>query len=196
MDLLIRLAAAALLLTGCPSRPDATPSTTSAENPGPTETSRTPDAGRPTETGDTPRTHDADMTTPPSPAQVTFEGETVTISVVGEFRVGHGRFRLRNTGSDAAVVSVRDVWFASDGQRKKLALGSVHDVARGENLDAEALQLAPGDDRAVLIAFPMFSHEPRLSEQSAVVVRIRLGDTSLEASSPLRFERRIPRRRP
>jgi hypothetical protein len=120
-------------------------------------------------------------------------GELVTISTAGDFRVGHGRFRLRNAGSEELVAALDGLWFEVNGQRQPLQLGSIHDVDRGHNLDPNDIRLAPGGTLTVLIGFPTFVHNPQAGEQTAVVVRLRAGASTLEASSPLRFERRIPR---
>jgi hypothetical protein len=120
-------------------------------------------------------------------------GEAVTISTTGDFRVGHGRFRLRNAGSQELIAALDGLWFEVNGQRQPLQLGSIHDVDRGQNLDPDDIRLAAGETLTVLIGFPPFVHNPQMGEQDAVVVRLRAGASTLEASSPLRFERRIPR---
>jgi hypothetical protein len=120
-------------------------------------------------------------------------GEPVTISTTGDFRVGHGRFRLRNTGSQELVAALDGLWLDVNGQRQPLQLGSIHDVDRGQNLDPHDIRLAAGETLTVLIGFPPFVHNPQAGEQTAVVVRLRVDGSTREASSPLRFERRIPR---
>lgn len=136
------------------------------------------------------------MTTPSNdpPTQTTtpeLVGETVTLSVVGEFRVGHGRFRLGNPGSEPVHAKVEGLWFEVDGQRTPLVLGSVHDLQLGINLDPLDIELAPGQTLTVLIGFPPFVHEPHAQESSAVVVSVAIDGRALEASSALRFERRL-----
>jgi hypothetical protein len=121
-------------------------------------------------------------------------GETVTISTVGEFVVGHGAFRLRNAGSEELVAAFDGLWLDVDGQRRPLQLGSIFDEDRSHNLDPGDMRVAAGETLAVTIGFPPFVHEPGASEQTAVVARLRAGGLPLEASSPLRFQRRIPLR--
>jgi hypothetical protein len=128
----------------------------------------------------------------PTPA-AELTGEPVTISTTDDFRVGHGRFRLSNTGSQELVAALDGLWLDVNGQRQPLQLGSVHDVDRGQNLDPHDIRLAAGETLTVLIGFPPFVHNPQPGEQTAVVVRLRVDGSTREASSPLRFERRIPR---
>lgn len=129
---------------------------------------------------------------PPGPA-AELAGEQVTISTVGDFRVGHDRFRLHNVGSDELVAAFDNLWLDVNGKRQSLQLGSIFEMERGQNLDPTYLRLAPGETLSLLIGFPSFVHNPKASEQTAAVVRLRAGARMLEASSPLRFERRIPR---
>jgi hypothetical protein len=141
--------------------------------------------------------------TPPSPTatpspspSAELTGETVTISTTGEFIVGHGQFRLRNAGNEELVAAFDGLWLDVNGQRQPLALGSIFDEERAQNVDPAAMRVAPGLTLTLAIGFPPFVYEPGASDRTAVVARLRTGAHALEASSPLRFQRRIPRRSP
>jgi hypothetical protein len=120
-------------------------------------------------------------------------GERVTISTVGDFRVGYGHFRVRNDGDALLTVAFERVWFEVDGVAQPLTLVDVLDIVRGRNLDRDALEIQPGEELSVFVSFPPFVHNPGWGEQASVIVRVRVGERVYEASSPLEFQRRIPR---
>ncbi|MFV8751760.1 hypothetical protein ACNOYE_14540 [Nannocystaceae bacterium ST9] len=148
----------------------------------------------PTPADTSPMAEHPDSDTPTPAPSLEPSGETVTLSVVGEFTVGHARIHLHNPGREAAHASVTGLWFEVDGQRRPLELGSVHDMDRGVDLDPLAILVAPGQTLDLLIGFPSFVHEPGFRERAVVLVEVKEGPLVREVGSPLRFERRIPKR--
>lgn len=126
---------------------------------------------------------------------VTLAGEPVTISYVADPAVGHGRFRLENHGSAAVRAVVESAWLEAGGERRPLAGISVFDVQEERSLQPDDIRVAPGAAATLLVGFPRIMFEPRFGEPAAVGVSLLVDGARLQALSPLRFIRRIPRDR-
>jgi hypothetical protein len=123
----------------------------------------------------------------------TLTGEPVEISYVADPHVGRGEFVLANPGPAPLSASVETAWFEADAQRRPLSGVTVFDLDHDQTLDAHALRVEAGDTLRFWLGFPRIAYEPQVGEAAAVGLRLRAGDTLLEARSPVRFLRRWPR---
>ncbi len=123
----------------------------------------------------------------------TLTGEPVTIQYVADPRAGHGQFVLANPGSTPISAEVDALWFQAGEGRRPLPVASIFAPEDNRSLDPHTLRVEPGATLRFWVGFPAIAYEPPFGEAAAVGLRLRLGDTVLEARSPLQFLRRWPR---
>ncbi len=120
-------------------------------------------------------------------------GETVIVSYVSDPSLGYGRFRLENKGSRQLTAAVESAWLELGERQQPLGSLTVFDVDHDRNLDPNGFDLAPGASLTFLLSFPTVPYQPPFGESTAVGLRLSADHTELQALSPIRFERRIPR---
>lgn len=117
-------------------------------------------------------------------------GEPVTVSGVADLTAGHGRFRLEAEEPAHAVVD--SAWLEVGDRTQPLTPATVFDVDRGVAQDPGGFEVAPGT-LTFLLGFPAVANQARAGEHTSVGLRLSVGGETLEARSPITFERRIPR---
>ena len=125
---------------------------------------------------------------------MTLSGEPVDISYVSDPTIGHGAFRLSNAGDAPISVAVTAAWLELGSQRKPLDRYTIYDLAQERMVDPKHFQVGAKATLGFLLGFPSMAYEPRFGESAAVGATLSAGGVELTARSPLRFERRIPRR--
>ena len=120
-------------------------------------------------------------------------GETVTVSYVADPAMGHGQFRLHNHGATAATASVASAWLELGGDRRPLADITVFDLEQEQMVNPDNFKVDGTKTLGFLLGFPRVAHEPRFGESSAVGLRLRVDGAELQALSPIKFVRRVPR---
>jgi hypothetical protein len=120
------------------------------------------------------------------------EGEEVTVSGVGDLAVGHGQFRLENPGADAVQAAVESAWLDVGDRQIPLVPATVFDLERDVALDPGGFDVEPGT-MSFLLGFPRMPNQAGPAEQTSVGLRLAVDGSTLEARSPIRLERRIPR---
>jgi len=129
-------------------------------------------------------------TTPHSALQLV--GETVTISYVADPSVGHGEFRLENSGDVAVTAAVESAWLELGARRQPLADVTVFDLDQDQMVNPKSFKVDAKTTLKFLVGFPRVTYEPRFGESSALGLRLNINGTELQALSPLKFVRRIP----
>lgn len=124
---------------------------------------------------------------------VRLTGEPVTVSGVADLAVGHGRFRLENPGPSPVRAAVEAAFLAMGDDRRELTPATVFDVDRDVAHEPGGFEVAPGAF-TFMLGFPAVPDARGPGEEAAVVLRLSVDGATLEASSPVRLERRIPRR--
>jgi hypothetical protein len=120
-------------------------------------------------------------------------GEPVTVSGAGDLAAGHGRFRLE-TGGGTARAAVASAALDVGGREQPVEVASVFDAERDVALDPSGFDVPAGGLR-FLLGFPRVADASGPGEDTSVVLRLDVDGTTLDARSPITFERRIPRRR-
>jgi hypothetical protein len=120
-------------------------------------------------------------------------GEPVTVSGVGDLVAGHGRFRLENPGPGSIHAVVAAASLDVGGQSRELEPATVYDIDHGRAFDPHGFDAGPGT-MTFLLGFPRVTDESRPGEQTSVRLRLAIGDATVEARSPIVFERRHPKR--
>jgi hypothetical protein len=127
------------------------------------------------------------------PSELQLIGETVTISYVADPSMGHGQFRLENHGDTAVIATVESAWLELGGRRLPLDSISMFDLDKDRMASPDSFEVGAKATMKFLIGFPAISHEPPFGESSAVGLRMRVNGNELQALSPIKFVRRIPR---
>ena len=131
------------------------------------------------------------MNTSHSVIQLT--GEAVTVSYVADPSVGHGKFRLENRGAVAVTVAVESAWLELGEHLQSLERISVFDLDEDRSLGSESFRVEAGTTVTFLLGFPKIAYEPRFGESTTVGLRLSVSGAEIQALSPLRFIRRIPK---
>lgn len=124
---------------------------------------------------------------------VQLAGEPVTVSGLGDLAAGHGRFRLENPGPGPARAAVVSAWLDVGDRTRPLEPATVFDVDRDVAFDPAGFEIEPGT-MTFLLGFPQVSNEAGPGEETSVGVRLAVDGSTVEARSPIVFERRIPQR--
>lgn len=119
-------------------------------------------------------------------------GEPVTVSGVGDLAAGHGRFRLENPGPAAVRAAVVSAWLDVGGRRRPLMPATVFDVDRDRAFDPDGFEVEAGTT-TFLLGFPRVPDEAGPAEETSIGLRLAADGSTVEARSPIVFERRIPR---
>lgn len=119
-------------------------------------------------------------------------GETVNVSYVANPSVGHGEFRLHNSGANAVTAAVHSVWLELGGRHKPIADVTVFDLDHDQTLNPTGFTVEAGVTMRFLAGFPVVAHEPRFGEKTAVGLQLKVNGAVLQAVSPVVFVRRIP----
>ncbi len=119
-------------------------------------------------------------------------GEPVAVSGMGDLAVGHGRFRVENPGPAPARAAVDALWLEVGDRTRPLEAATVFDADRDAALDPAGFDVPPGAT-TVLLGFPQVANEAAPGEDIAVGLRLSVEDGTVEARSPIVFQRRIPR---
>jgi hypothetical protein len=128
----------------------------------------------------------------PVSSAVELAGEPVTVSGIGDLTAGHGRFRLENPGPAPARAAVDALWLEVGGRTRPLEAATVFDADRDTALDPAGFDVPPGAT-TVLVGFPQVPDEAAAGEDTAVGLRLSADGKTVEARSPITFQRRIPR---
>lgn len=120
-------------------------------------------------------------------------GETVTISYVADPSVGHGEFRLENNGDVTVTAAVESAWLELGAHRQSLADVTVFDLELDLMVNPRDFKIAPKATLKFLVGFPRVTYEPRFGEASALGLRLSVNGSQLQALSPFKFVRRIPK---
>ena len=123
---------------------------------------------------------------------VELAGEQVTVSGVADLMAGHGRFRIENPGPDPVPAAVESAWLDVGGRTQPLAPASVFDTERDAAHDPGGFEVPPGG-MTFFLGFPQVRNQAGAGEETSVGLRLAVGGETLEARSPIVFERRIPR---
>lgn len=126
--------------------------------------------------------------------ELLFIGETVTLSYVADPVVGHGQFRLENHGTDAVMATIKSAWLERGGQQQPIDSVTLFDLNQDQMINPENFKVAADATFPFLVGFPQVAYEPRPGESCAVILQVSINDIVLEASSPIKFVRRIPYR--
>lgn len=119
-------------------------------------------------------------------------GEPVTVSGIGDLAAGRGRFRLENPGPDPVRAAVVSAWLDVGDRRRPLEPATVFDVDRDLAFDPTGFEIETGT-MTFLLGFPRVPDEAGPGETTSVGVRLDVNGSTVEARSPIVFERRIPR---
>lgn len=124
---------------------------------------------------------------------VELAGESVTVSGVGELEAGHGRFQVTNPGPTTVRAGVVSAWLDVGGRTRPLEPATVFDVNRDLAFDPMEFDIETGT-MTFLLGFPPVPNEASPGEETSVRLRLGVNGSTVEARSPIVFERRIPRR--
>ena len=119
-------------------------------------------------------------------------GEPVTVSGVGDLAAGHGQFRLENAGPAPARAAVVSAWLEVGDRSRPLEPATVFDIDRDLAFDPAGFEVEAGT-MAFLLGFPQVPDEAGPGEETRVGLRLDVNGSTVEARSPIVFERRIPR---
>jgi len=120
-------------------------------------------------------------------------GEVVTVSYVADPSLGHGKFRIENHGATTVTAMVESAWLDLAGARQPLASVSVYDLNLERMVNPKGFKVDGGATMKFLVGFPKLVYEPRFGETTAIGLRVIADHQTLEATSPVVFERRIPK---
>ena len=120
-------------------------------------------------------------------------GETVTVSYVSDPSVGRGRFRLENLGTVTVVAALKSAWLELEGHRQPLADVTVFDLEQDQVMNSDRFKVDAEATVTFLVGFPKVAHTPRFGESIAVGLQLGINGAELQALSPIKFVRRIPR---
>ena len=121
-------------------------------------------------------------------------GETVTLNYLADPSLGHGQFRLENRGESSVSASVQSAWLEFGERRQPLEGITVYDLDQEQMVDPQNFKIEAKATLRFLVGFPAVAHEPAFGESTAVGVRMRVDGAEVEAQSPIKFIRRVPRR--
>lgn len=121
-------------------------------------------------------------------------GVPVTVSYVADPAVGRGEFALDNEGDAPLSAAVVEAWLDRDGDRLPLPGVSLFDLGTEQAVESADLAVPARSTRRFLVGFPRVAVDGPVPAATTVGLRVRVGDLELEAASPIRLERRIPRR--
>ena len=128
-----------------------------------------------------------------SPADVLLVGKTVTVSYVADPFFSRGEFRLENHSPVTVKAAVESAWLDVGEERQSLSVTTVFDHAKGEALDLKGFEVEATSTLSFALGFPIVYFDPPLGVSVSVGLRLILNGLELEAQSPIRFIRRIPR---
>lgn len=118
-------------------------------------------------------------------------GQPVIISYLADPQVRRGQFRIENHGDTAAHTAVQAAWLNVGGRQRPLGKIFLFDVDNDQPLDPGNIAIPPGQGVTFLLGFPGVPYDER--RDVAVGLRLVGGPPPIEAESPLRLIRRIPR---
>ena len=119
-------------------------------------------------------------------------GEPVTVSSMDP-ALGYGEFELANDGGDPVAARVAEAWLELGDERQPLAEFSLYDVSAEQSVEGDEIEVGGGATLRFTLGFPRVRVAGPSLSRVGVGARVVADGDDLEAVSPVRLERRMPR---
>lgn len=129
------------------------------------------------------------------PTQIHLTGATVSINYLADPYISRGEFRLANQSAHSINASIKSVSLQVGNKIEKLSDYSAFDIGLGKEIDVDNLYVKAKSGLVFSVGFPRIEYTSSFKDSIGLELIVNVEGVELQAVSPIKLTKRIPRNR-